>query len=74
MVSDLLSEAQVRNRGLFRPEAVQQFVLEQRKGLQDWSMQIWQFLTLELWMRLFLDGEGRQMAAEKIQTQQAAMA
>ena len=74
MVSELLSEAQVRNRGLFRPEAVQQFVLEQRKGLQDWSMQIWQFLTLELWMRLFLDGEGRQMAAEKIQTQQAAMA
>jgi asparagine synthase (glutamine-hydrolysing) len=74
MVDELLSESQVRSRGLFRPEAVQQFVREQRKGLQDWSMQIWQFLTLEVWMRLFLDGDGRHMAAETIHAQQAAMA
>jgi len=56
MTGDLLSESRVRARGLFRPEAVNKFVDEHRSGKQDWSMQIWQFLTLELWMQNFLDG------------------
>jgi len=72
MVDDLLSEAQVRSRGLFRPEAVQEFVRQQRTGAEDWSIEIWQFLTLELWMRLFLDGGAREMAT--IHAQQAATA
>ena len=55
MVDDLLSLAQLRDRGLFRPQAVRRFVDEHRRGAQDWSMQIWQFLTLEIWMRTFLD-------------------
>ena len=55
MTDDLLSESRVRSRGLFRPEAVRRFVNEHRGGKQDWSMQIWQFLTLELWMQNFLD-------------------
>jgi asparagine synthase (glutamine-hydrolysing) len=74
MVDDLLSESQVCKRGWFHPESVRTFVREQRKGTQDWSMQIWQFLTLELWARLFLDGGSRQIAAETIQAQQAATA
>jgi asparagine synthase (glutamine-hydrolysing) len=74
MVDDLLSESQIRNRGLFRPEKVRAFVDEQRCGAQDWSMQIWQFLTLELWTRMFLDGGSRAMATETIQAQQAATA
>ncbi len=56
MVDDLLSEERVRQRGLLRPEAVSRFVKEHRSGQRDWSMQIWQFLTLELWMQTFLDG------------------
>jgi len=56
MTDDLLSESRVRDRGLFRPDAVRTFVKEHRSGKQDWSMQIWQFLTLELWMQNFLDG------------------
>ncbi len=55
MTGDLLSEARIRQRGLFRPEAVRRFVDEHRRGTQDWSMQIWQFLTLEIWMQTFLD-------------------
>jgi asparagine synthase (glutamine-hydrolysing) len=55
MVDDVLSESQIRRRGLFRPEAIRSFVDEHRMGLQDWSLQIWQFLTLELWMEKFLD-------------------
>ncbi len=55
MADDLLSESQVSKRALFRPEAIRQFVEEHRRGQQDWSMQIWQFLTLELWMQAFVD-------------------
>ncbi len=71
MVDDLLSSAQVRQRGVFRPEAVRRFVSEQRSGRQDWSMQLWQFLTLELWMRTFLDGGAQKFESESIPKQVA---
>ena len=60
MVDDLLSETNIRKRGLFRPETVRRFVDEHRSGAEDWSMQIWQFLTLENWMRIFLDAGAQQ--------------
>jgi asparagine synthase (glutamine-hydrolysing) len=56
MVDDLLCPSKIRERGLFRPEVVRRFVNEHRAGKQDRSMQIWEFLTLELWMQAFLDG------------------
>jgi len=74
MVDDLLSESQVRKRGLFRPEVVRRYVDEQRRGKEDWSMQIWQLLTLEIWMQLFLDGGARAFAQRKIGAQQLATA
>ena len=74
MVDDLLSTAQLRKRGLFRPEAVQRFVNEQRSGRQDWSMQLWQFLTLELWMQTFLDGGARKFESELAPPPQVATA
>jgi asparagine synthase (glutamine-hydrolysing) len=55
MADDLLSESRLQGRGLFRPEAVRKLIAEHRTGRRDWSMQIWQFLTLELWMQNFLD-------------------
>ena len=61
MMDDLLSESRIRERGLFRPEAVRGLVEQHRRGSQDWSMQIWQFLTLELWMQAFLDGSAATM-------------
>jgi asparagine synthase (glutamine-hydrolysing) len=60
MTDDLLEEARIRQRGLFRPEAVRGFVEQHRCGTQDWSMQIWQFLTLEIWMQTFLDSSASQ--------------
>ena len=69
MVDDLLSESQVRRRGLFRPEIVRRYVDEQRRGAEDWSMQIWQLLTLEIWMQLFLDGGARSFAERQIGAQ-----
>jgi asparagine synthase (glutamine-hydrolysing) len=74
MVDDLLSESQVRRRGLFRPEVVRRFVDEHRRGEEDWSMQIWQLLTLEIWMQLFLDGNARPFAQKQIDTAQLTIA
>jgi asparagine synthase (glutamine-hydrolysing) len=74
VVGDLLSTSQVRSRGMFRPEAVQRFVDEHRNGRQDWSMQLWQLVTLELWMQVFLDGKAEQFESELRQPQQVATA
>jgi len=74
MVDDLLSPSRVQERGLFRPEMVRLFVEEHRSGRRDWSLQLWQFLTLELWMQMFLDGGARKFESELLQTPQVATA
>ncbi|HVI10012.1 MAG TPA: asparagine synthase (glutamine-hydrolyzing) [Candidatus Binatia bacterium] len=74
MVDDLLSETNIRRRGLFRPEAVRRLVTEHRSGAEDWSMQIWQFLTLENWMRVFLDNGAQRSAEDFGQPREAATA
>ncbi|MGC2820322.1 MAG: asparagine synthase (glutamine-hydrolyzing) [Candidatus Sulfotelmatobacter sp.] len=74
MVDDLLSETNIRGRGLFRPEVVRRFVDEHRSGAEDWSMQIWQFLTLEHWMRIFLDAGAQKSTEEYRHTGEAATA
>jgi asparagine synthase (glutamine-hydrolysing) len=55
MVDELLSTTRLRDRGIFQPEAVRSLVQQHRSGAQDWSMQIWQLLTLEIWMEQFID-------------------
>jgi asparagine synthase (glutamine-hydrolysing) len=64
MADDLLSEQHLRKRALFRPDAVRRYLKEHRSARHDWAMQIWQFLTLELWMQSFLDGGARKFEAE----------
>jgi asparagine synthase (glutamine-hydrolysing) len=73
MVDDLLSETQVQKRKLFRPEVVRCYVDEHRRGAEDWSMQIWQFLTLEIWTQLFLDGGARSFAQRQIESRPVAV-
>jgi len=55
MVDEVLHPDVIARRGLFRPEIVAQYIKEQRSGRRDWSYQIWTLLTLELWMRTFVD-------------------
>jgi asparagine synthase (glutamine-hydrolysing) len=56
MVDDLLSEENVRRRGLFRPEEVKKIVAANLSGREDYNLQVFQLLTLELWQQVFLDG------------------
>jgi asparagine synthase (glutamine-hydrolysing) len=55
MVDDLLSEATVRRRGLFQPAEVQKIISANQSGQEDFNLQVFQLLTLELWQREFLD-------------------
>jgi asparagine synthase (glutamine-hydrolysing) len=57
MVDDLLCETRLRQRGYFEPATVQRLIHEQRLGLRNWSLQIWQLLTLELWHQIYIDGK-----------------
>jgi asparagine synthase (glutamine-hydrolysing) len=55
MTDDILSKDRIRARGWLQPDAVRTLIDEHRDGRQDWGMQIWQLLTLELWAQNFLD-------------------
>lgn len=73
MVADLLSEDRVRRRGLFDPGAVLRLVDEHHAGRHERSMQLWQLMTLELWMRAFVDGGGTGETAQRPVAVNAAM-
>ncbi len=55
MVNDLLSEETVKRRGLFQPEEVKRIIETNLSGREDYNLQVFQLLNLELWHRAFLD-------------------
>jgi len=55
MVNELLSEEQVARRGLFDPAAVRNIIAANASGRDDYSLHVFFLLTLELWMREFID-------------------
>ena len=55
LINDLLSEETVRRRGLFSPAEVQRVVDANFSGREDFNLQVFQLLGLELWQRQFLD-------------------
>jgi asparagine synthase (glutamine-hydrolysing) len=59
VVDDLLSGETVRRRGLFDPAGVRRLIDSNARGEADNALRIWTLLTLEVWQRTFLDGDGR---------------
>jgi asparagine synthase (glutamine-hydrolysing) len=55
MVHDLLSPDRIKRRGFFKPATVARLLKDHYSGRQEWSLQIWQLLTLELWLQRFVD-------------------
>lgn len=55
LVDSLLSERQLRERGIYDSRIVKRMVDEDRTGREDHSMWIWTMLTVEVWHRTFLD-------------------
>jgi len=55
MVMDLLSPDTLKKRGMFHPARVEKLIDDNKKGKADNAYQLYHLLTLELWMREFLD-------------------
>ncbi len=56
MVNDVLSSGRLKHRGWLNPKYCSRMIEEDRQGRVDYSYQIYQFLTLELWAQSFLEG------------------
>ena len=57
LTRELLSETAIRKRGYFNPEAIADLLARHESGRQNLSDQIFALITLELWHRIYLDGE-----------------
>jgi len=55
LVNDLLSEESVKRRGLFRAAEVKRVIDANFSGREDYNLQVFQLLGLELWCQTFLD-------------------
>lgn len=55
MIVDLLSEETIKRRGLFDFQEVRRIIELNQSGKEDYNLQVFQLLNLEIWMREFLD-------------------
>jgi len=53
----MLLEPRTLERGLIERDAVRRLFAEHRAGRRDNGDRIWRLLNLEIWQRVFLDGE-----------------
>ena len=64
LVQETLSETQVKRRGLFHWEVVQKVISSHDQQRGDHTDQLLALINLELWCRIFLDGNDRQFTSE----------
>jgi asparagine synthase (glutamine-hydrolysing) len=57
LIRATLLGSRARARGLFEPAVVQRLVAEHEAGVANHADRLWLLLNLELWQRIFLDGE-----------------
>lgn len=55
MIDDLLSEQTIKKRGLFDFREVRRIIELNQSGKEDFNLQVFQLLNLEIWMQEFLD-------------------
>ena len=55
LIDDLLSEGTIKRRGIFRPNQVKRVLDANFSGREDYNLQVFQLLGLELWHRTFID-------------------
>jgi len=72
-IYDALSPRRVRERGLFQVD----FIEWLKQGFygrgRDFSIVLYQLFLLEVWLRLFLDGEGRRLSQANAGTQRSVI-
>lgn len=55
MIDDLLSAETIEKRGLFNVDEVHKIIKLNQTGKEDYNLQVFQLLNLEIWMQQFLD-------------------
>src|SRR5689334_21942825 len=55
LIRDLLSEETVKRRGIFRADEVKRVIDANFSGREDYNLQVFQLLGLELWHQAFID-------------------
>ena len=56
-VESMLTSDRSVARGLFQVDALRQIFEEHRKGRRDHTNRIWRLMNLEIWHRVFIDGD-----------------
>jgi asparagine synthase (glutamine-hydrolysing) len=57
LVDDLVTGERLAQRGLFRPGALRRLADEHRSGAAEHGDRLWLLANLEIWQRIFVDGE-----------------
>lgn len=57
LLHEYLLSGRALDRGLMRPDAVGHMVAEHESGRADHTRQLWSLVNLEIWQRLYVDGE-----------------
>jgi asparagine synthase (glutamine-hydrolysing) len=66
LMDGLLSETQVRQRGLFNPTVVADLIAKHKAQKADYTDHLLALVNLELWCRIFLDGKDHYDYAEMV--------
>ncbi|QEG38972.1 asparagine synthase (glutamine-hydrolyzing) [Roseimaritima ulvae] len=66
LVHDALSEQRLRDRGLFNPKYVRTLVQRHESNYADHATEIWGLVSLEMWLRRFVDAPTSSLAARPV--------
>ncbi|HEY6305888.1 MAG TPA: asparagine synthase (glutamine-hydrolyzing) [Candidatus Angelobacter sp.] len=64
VIAHLLSRKALDRRGIFRPDAVHSLLREHEERKRDNALKIWALLMIEVWQRMYLDGESEESIRE----------
>ncbi|EKD27686.1 MAG: hypothetical protein ACD_79C00634G0001, partial [uncultured bacterium] len=65
VVRDLLSEKNIKKRGIFNIKTVNKMILDDLNGKIDAAYPIFALMCLEWWMRIFIDGNQTNISKSK---------
>ena len=66
LLARLLDPRVIERRGIFRPEAVARLLNDHTENRRDNALKIWALLMLEVWQRMYLDGESESSVREGV--------
>jgi asparagine synthase (glutamine-hydrolysing) len=57
VVEEFVTSGRALERGHFNPEAIKRIAQEHHRGLANHGERLWLLINLEMWQRIFIDGE-----------------